>query len=89
MLFFCFRCGSKQSGGYLTGVAPDGLMGLGLGEISVPSFLAREGLTGNSFSLCFNEDDSGRLFFGDQGIANQHTTPFLSSDIGKYVWDAF
>ncbi|GFZ18588.1 hypothetical protein Acr_27g0003270 [Actinidia rufa] len=36
--------GRKQSGGYLDGVAPGGLMGLGLGEISVPNFLARAGL---------------------------------------------
>ncbi|KAK6150456.1 hypothetical protein DH2020_015388 [Rehmannia glutinosa] len=70
-------CGSKQTGGYLSGVAPDGLLGLGLGEISVPSFLAKEGYIRNSFSLCFNEDDSGRLFFGNQGVAGQQTTPFL------------
>ncbi|XP_057491010.1 aspartic proteinase-like protein 1 isoform X2 [Actinidia eriantha] len=77
-------CGRKQSGGYLDGVAPDGLMGLGLGEISVPSVLARGGLVWNSFSLCFDNDDSGRIFFGDQGPAAQHSTPFLPSD-GKYV----
>ncbi|GER35154.1 eukaryotic aspartyl protease family protein [Striga asiatica] len=70
-------CGSKQTGGYLSGVAPDGLLGLGLGEISVPSFLAKAGYIKNSFSLCFNEDDSGRLLFGDQGVAGQETTPFL------------
>ncbi|KAL7104431.1 hypothetical protein ACP275_08G244500 [Erythranthe tilingii] len=73
-------CGSKQTGGYLNGVAPDGLLGLGLGEISVPSFLAKAGYIKNSFSLCFNEDDSGRLFFGDQGKAGQQTTPFLPLD---------
>ncbi|XP_059642779.1 aspartic proteinase-like protein 1 isoform X2 [Cornus florida] len=77
-------CGRKQSGGYLDGVAPDGLMGLGLGEISVPSFLAKSGLVQNSFSLCFDEDYSGRIFFGDQGIATQQTTPFLPSN-GKYT----
>ncbi|KAL1569608.1 aspartic proteinase-like protein 1 [Salvia divinorum] len=70
-------CGSKQTGGYLSGVAPDGLLGLGLGEISVGSFLAKAGYIRNSFSLCFNEDDSGRLLFGDQGIAGQQTTPFF------------
>lgn len=79
-MFFYFRCGSKQTGGYLTGVAPDGLLGLGLGEISVSSFLAKAGYIRNSFSLCFNEDDSGRLLFGDQGIAGQQTTPFLPLD---------
>ncbi|KAI3441118.1 Peptidase A1 domain-containing protein [Psidium guajava] len=76
-------CGKKQSGGYLDGVAPDGLMGLGLGEISVPSFLANRGLVPNSFSLCFDEDDSGTIFFGDQGPANQKYTAFLPSN-GKY-----
>lgn len=70
----------KQSGGYLDGVAPDGLMGLGLGEISVPSFLAKGGLVPNSFSLCFVEDDSGTIFFGDQGPANQKYTAFLPSN---------
>ncbi|KAL2498777.1 Aspartic proteinase-like protein 1 [Abeliophyllum distichum] len=73
-------CGSKQTGGYLNGVAPDGLMGLGRGEISVPSRLAKAGLIRNSFSLCFTEDDSGRLFLGDQGVAGEQSTSFLSSD---------
>ncbi|PHT31846.1 Aspartic proteinase-like protein 1 [Capsicum baccatum] len=79
-----FGCGSKQTGGYLNGVAPDGLMGLGPGEISVPSRLAKDGLVRNSFSLCFKEDDSGRIFFGDQGPAGQQTTSFLPSD-GQFV----
>ncbi|KAM7529246.1 hypothetical protein LguiB_032656 [Lonicera macranthoides] len=77
-------CGRKQSGGYLGGIAPDGLLGLGLGEISVPSFLAKAGLIRNSFSLCFNEEGSGRIFFGDQGVASQQTTSFLAVD-GKYL----
>ncbi|KAJ4701283.1 aspartic proteinase-like protein 1 [Melia azedarach] len=54
-----------------------GLMGLGLGDISVPSFLAKSGLIQNSFSICFDENDSGRIFFGDQGPASQQSTPFL------------
>lgn len=74
------RCGMKQSGGYLDGTAPDGLIGLGPGESSVPSFLAKSGLIRDSFSLCFNEDDSGRLFFGDQGSTVQQSTPFLLVD---------
>ncbi|KAG8383485.1 hypothetical protein BUALT_Bualt04G0018200 [Buddleja alternifolia] len=73
-------CGNKQTGGYLNGVAPDGLLGLGLGEISVPSFLAKAGYIRNSFSLCFNDDDSGRLLFGDQGKEGQQATPLLSLD---------
>ncbi|XP_030974434.1 aspartic proteinase-like protein 1 [Quercus lobata] len=76
-------CGMKQSGGYLDGVAPDGLLGLGLGEISVPSVLAKAGLVRNSFSMCFNEDGSGRIFFGDLGLATQQSTPFLPLD-GTY-----
>lgn len=76
-------CGMKQSGSYLEGVAPDGLMGLGLGDAAVPSFLARAGLIHNSFSMCFDEDDSGRIFFGDQGPATQQSTPFVPLN-GKY-----
>ncbi|KAK8717293.1 hypothetical protein V6N13_044566 [Hibiscus sabdariffa] len=76
-------CGMKQSGGYLDGVAPDGLMGLGPGEISVPSVLAKAGLIRNSFSMCFDEEDSGRIYFGDKGPPNQQSTHFLPSD-GKY-----
>ncbi|KAK8653552.1 hypothetical protein V6N13_127545 [Hibiscus sabdariffa] len=76
-------CGMKQSGGYLDGVAPDGLMGLGPGEISVPSVLAKAGLIRNSFSMCFNEEDSGRIYFGDKGPPTQQSTHFLPSD-GKY-----
>lgn len=74
------RCGKKQSGDYLTGVAPDGLMGLGPGEISVPSFLSKAGLIRNSFSLCFDEEDSGRIYFGDMGPSMQQSTRFLPLD---------
>ncbi|KAE8704907.1 Aspartic proteinase-like protein 1 [Hibiscus syriacus] len=76
-------CGMKQSGGYLDGVAPDGLMGLGPGEASVPSVLAKAGLICNSFSMCFDEEDSGRIYFGDKGPPTQQSTHFLPSD-GKY-----
>lgn len=70
----------KQSGGYLDGVAPDGLMGLGLGEISVPSFLAKKGLVHNSFSMCYDGNNSGRIYFGDQGPSLQQSTSFLPFD---------
>ncbi|XP_044950961.1 aspartic proteinase-like protein 1 isoform X2 [Hordeum vulgare subsp. vulgare] len=75
-------CGRKQSGSYLDGIAPDGLLGLGMADISVPSFLARAGLVRNSFSMCFKED-SGRIFFGDQGVSIQQSTPFVPL-YGKY-----
>ncbi|KAJ0988378.1 hypothetical protein J5N97_006734 [Dioscorea zingiberensis] len=77
-------CGRKQSGGYLDGMAPDGLLGLGFGDISVPSILAKSGLVRNSFSMCFREDDSGRILFGDQGVSTQKSTPFVPLN-GKYV----
>ncbi|WOK94350.1 aspartic proteinase-like protein 1 [Canna indica] len=76
-------CGRKQSGGYLDGIAPDGLLGLGFGDVSVPSFLARTGLIRSSFSLCFRQDDSGRILFGDRGPSTQHSTPFVTLD-GKF-----
>ena len=66
-----------QTGG-LDGIAPDGLLGLGFGDISIPSFLAKAGLVQNSFSICFDEDDNGRIFIGDQGISTQLSTPFLT-----------
>lgn len=72
-----YSCGRKQSGDILDGVAPDGLLGLGMADISVPSFLARAGLVRNSFSMCFKEDNSGRIFFGDQGVSTQQSTPFV------------
>ncbi|KAJ6791720.1 aspartic proteinase-like protein 1 [Iris pallida] len=77
-------CGKRQSGGYLDGIAPDGLLGLGFGNISVPSILARSGLVQNSFSMCFRDDDSGRILFGDQGLPTQQSTPFLPWE-GKYL----
>ncbi|KAJ0265993.1 Aspartic proteinase-like protein 1 [Hirschfeldia incana] len=70
-------CGKKQSGEFLEGSAPDGVMGLGPGEISVPSFLSKAGLMRNSFSMCFDEEDSGRIYFGDMGPSMQQSTRFL------------
>ncbi|XP_057468886.1 aspartic proteinase-like protein 1 [Actinidia eriantha] len=77
-------CGRKQSGSYLNGAAPDGIMGLGLGDISVPSLLAKAALIQNSFSLCIDETYSGRIVFGDQGLATQQYTLFLPLQ-GKYI----
>lgn len=76
-------CGSKQSGGYLDGIAPDGVLGLGPGDVSVPTLLSKSGVTKNAFSLCFGEEGSGNIYFGDQGPHTQKTTPFLPQD-GKY-----
>lgn len=70
-------CGRKQTGAYLDGAAPDGLMGLGPGDLSVPSLLAKAGLVRNTFSICFDDNYSGTLFFGDQGLEAQKSTSFV------------
>lgn len=76
-------CGMEQTGVYMDGIAPDGLLGLGLGDISIPTFLAKKGVVGNSFSICFRDDDSGKILFGDQG-SSQQSTPLLPLN-GKFV----
>ncbi|XP_049394312.1 aspartyl protease family protein 1-like [Solanum stenotomum] len=69
-------CGMKHTGAILNGAAPNGLFGLGMGNISVPSILASKGLAANSFSLCFGADGIGRIDFGDKGSLDQGETPF-------------
>ncbi|XP_065857286.1 aspartyl protease family protein 1-like [Euphorbia lathyris] len=71
-----FGCGQVQTGSFLDGAAPNGLLGLGMTNVSVPSTLAREGYTSNSFSMCFGPDGIGRISFGDTGISGQGETPF-------------
>ncbi|XP_062184356.1 aspartyl protease family protein 1 isoform X2 [Phragmites australis] len=68
-------CGQTQTGSFLDAAAPNGLFGLGIDEISVPSTLAQKGLTSNSFSMCFGRDGIGRISFGDQGSSDQEETP--------------
>lgn len=71
-----FRCGRVQTGTFLDGAAPNGLFGLGMTNISVPSTLARDGVAANSFSMCFGPDGVGRIRFGDKGSSIQGETPF-------------
>ncbi|CAI0461381.1 unnamed protein product [Linum tenue] len=72
-----FGCGQVETGSFLNGAAPNGLFGLGMSNISVPSTLAKEGYTSNSFSMCFGEDGLGRISFGDSGgSSDQGETPF-------------
>ncbi|XP_072993750.1 aspartyl protease family protein 1-like [Typha latifolia] len=71
-----FGCGSVQTGAFLDDVAPNGLFGLGLNNISIPSILSSQGLISNSFSMCFGTDDYGRINFGDKGSTDQSETPF-------------
>nr|GEV93721.1 aspartyl protease family protein 1-like [Tanacetum cinerariifolium] len=74
--FVTFGCGQVQSGSFLHVAALNGLFGLGMEKISVPSFLAREGYIADSFSMCFGHDGNGRISFGDKGSINQEETPF-------------
>ncbi|CAJ1930518.1 unnamed protein product [Sphenostylis stenocarpa] len=71
-----FGCGQVQTGAFLDGAAPNGLLGLGMGDVSVPSILANEGLTLNSFSMCFGPDGLGRITFGDNSSLVQGKTLF-------------
>ncbi|XP_020886201.1 aspartyl protease family protein 1-like isoform X2 [Arabidopsis lyrata subsp. lyrata] len=68
-------CGQVQTGVFHDGAAPNGLFGLGLEDISVPSVLAKEGIAANSFSMCFGNDGAGRISFGDKGSVDQRETP--------------
>ncbi|KAJ0040993.1 hypothetical protein Pint_28572 [Pistacia integerrima] len=74
--YVTFGCGQVQSGSFLDIAAPNGLFGLGMEKISVPSILSRDGLTANSFSMCFGHDATGRISFGDMGSPDQEETPF-------------
>lgn len=71
-----FGCGKAQTGSFLNGGAPNGLLGLGLDSVSVPSILARENIAADSFSMCFGDDGTGRITFGDKGSSDQGETPF-------------
>ncbi|KAG2293688.1 hypothetical protein Bca4012_005224 [Brassica carinata] len=68
-------CGQVQTGVFHDGAAPNGLFGLGLDDISVPSVLAKEGIAANSFSMCFGKNGAGRISFGDKGSVDQRETP--------------
>ncbi|KAK4774072.1 hypothetical protein SAY87_029091 [Trapa incisa] len=71
-----FGCGQLETGSFLDGAAPNGLFGLGMRKISVPSRLAKIGLAADSFSMCFSPDSTGRISFGDKGSTDQGETPF-------------
>lgn len=78
-------CGQMQTGSFIDGYgAPDGLIGLGFQNYSVPALLANSGLVKDSFSMCFGPDFSGRVVFGDIGSATQTSTPFLRVQPGSY-----
>ncbi|KAJ1290636.1 hypothetical protein BS78_02G259800 [Paspalum vaginatum] len=70
-----FGCGQVQTGSFLGSAAPNGLLGLGMDNKSVPSLLASQGVAANSFSMCFGDDGHGRINFGDTGSSDQQETP--------------
>ncbi|XP_071914520.1 aspartyl protease family protein 1-like isoform X3 [Coffea arabica] len=74
--YIIFGCGQVQTGSFLDVAAPNGLFGLGLEKISVPSILSQKGYTADSFSMCFGHDGTGRINFGDKGSLDQEETPF-------------
>ncbi|KAM3757681.1 hypothetical protein ACB098_02G207900 [Castanea mollissima] len=71
-------CGKNETGILLEGSAPNGLLGLGLDSISVPSTIARKGQGPNSFSMCFGSDGIGRINFADNGTSEQKETSFTA-----------
>nr|GMC96907.1 aspartyl protease family protein 1-like [Ipomoea batatas] len=77
-------CGIVQTGAFLDAAAPNGLFGLGVGDVSVPSILASKGITAKSFSMCFGQDGLGRIVFGDKGSSNQGETP-LNVEQSQYA----
>ncbi|KAJ4776487.1 Eukaryotic aspartyl protease family protein [Rhynchospora pubera] len=79
-----FGCGEVQTGSFLKSGAPNGLMGLGMDNLSVPTMLAKKGLTSDSFSMCFGADGSGRLNFGDKGSPDQSETPLIVDNYPFY-----
>lgn len=76
MQYEIYSCGQVQSGSFLDIAAPNGLFGLGMETISVPSILSKDGLTADSFSMCFGNDGIGRISFGDKGSPYQQETSF-------------
>ncbi|CAK9207623.1 unnamed protein product [Sphagnum troendelagicum] len=75
-----FGCGQTQTGDFLNGtLAPDGVLGLGTGNISVLITLKRELGLLDSFSICTNFSGTGSIAFGDKGPITQQTTPFVSN----------
>ncbi|KAJ4806274.1 Eukaryotic aspartyl protease family protein [Rhynchospora pubera] len=75
-----FGCGEYQTGN----MPPNGIMGLSVSNISVPSILASNGLISDSFSMCFGMDGYGRLNFGDRGSIDQYETALNINPYGFY-----
>uniref|UniRef100_A0A1J3K8E3 Aspartic proteinase-like protein 1 n=1 Tax=Noccaea caerulescens TaxID=107243 RepID=A0A1J3K8E3_NOCCA len=70
-----FGCSESQLGLFQE-VAVNGIMGLGVADIAVPTMLAEAGVASNSFSMCFGLKGKGTISFGDKGSSDQLETPF-------------
>ena len=81
---FC-SCGKVETGSFLSGGAPNGLLGLGLDSISLPSMLASQKVAADSFSMCFGDDGLGRITFGDKGSSDQNETPLKLRKIKSVI----
>ncbi|XP_078161146.1 aspartyl protease family protein 1-like isoform X1 [Carex rostrata] len=79
-----FGCGEVQTGHLINGGPPNGLMGLGLSNISVPSMIANSGIISDSFSMCFGVDGDGQLNFGDKGSDDQFETKLNTNTYSFY-----
>uniref|UniRef100_A0A803KXE1 Peptidase A1 domain-containing protein n=1 Tax=Chenopodium quinoa TaxID=63459 RepID=A0A803KXE1_CHEQI len=75
-----FGCGVRQTGSFLSNGAPNGLLGLTMDPISLPSVLASQNLTSNSYSMCFTGDGIGKIIFGDRDSNEQGETPLSTDD---------
>eukprot|EP00252_Welwitschia_mirabilis_P024791 TRINITY_DN7484_c0_g1_i2.p1 TRINITY_DN7484_c0_g1~~TRINITY_DN7484_c0_g1_i2.p1 ORF type:complete len:456 (-),score=56.79 TRINITY_DN7484_c0_g1_i2:525-1892(-) len=82
-----FGCGMVQTGQFVDGAAPYGLLGLGMKPISVPSTLSRAGIARDSFSICFPSNSTlGRFSFGERGDLDQKETPFVNQNrLGYFI----
>ncbi|KMT09317.1 hypothetical protein BVRB_6g134140 isoform B [Beta vulgaris subsp. vulgaris] len=79
-----FGCGVRQTGSFLETGAPNGLLGLTMDPISLPSVLASQNLTSNSYSMCFTGDGYGTIIFGDRDNNRQGETPLNPDQLDLY-----
>lgn len=75
------RCGTNQTGAFLSGsTVANGILGLGMQNISIPSILALAKNIADSFSMCFDYGlGTGRLVFGDRGSSKAQRTPIFTT----------
>jgi len=60
-------------------LAPNGILGLGMGEISMPNTLNRESGLLDSSSIYTNFSGIDKIMFRNKGRINQKTIPFVTN----------